>query len=205
MAEKIKCKECGERLEDDFDFCPYCGEEANNEKYGFLGKNDSFNKNKISKNLGNKSLFEEALGGAVKMLSKELNIGRIASGFMMPNSKMELYVNGRKVNMSNEQDYAKTTKINSEIDKEIIEKSRSLPRKEATGQVKRSLNKVFYEINVPGINSPRNVIVTRLENSIEVKVYTEKAVYKKNINIKMPLLGYSINKEEGKLILEFKA
>jgi len=44
MFKKRRCKNCGKRIGNDYDFCPYCGAqlrdffEDDNEDWGLLGK-----------------------------------------------------------------------------------------------------------------------------------------------------------------------
>jgi hypothetical protein len=78
-----------------------------------------------------------------------------------------------------------------------------LPRKEAKTTLKRFKDRVVYELETPGINSLNNVVVNKLENSIEIKIYTEKTVYIKTLAISLPLLSYSI--KQDKVLVEFKS
>ena len=101
--------------------------------------------------------------------------------------------NGKKI---------KTAKI-PQVSEETFKKSTKLPRKEPKSKLTRLKDKIVYELEIPGLNSLDKVLINKLENSIEIKAFTDKAVYIKTLPAKLPLIQYSIN--NGKLFLEFKA
>jgi len=53
---------------------------------------------------------------------------------------------------------------------------------------------------MPGVNSEKNVAITKLESNIEVKAVSSKNSYKKILPVNFPITNYNLNK--GKLILE---
>ena len=69
--------------------------------------------------------------------------------------------------------------------------------------MKRLSGKLVYEFAVPGVNDIQDIIIHKLENSIEVKALSKDKIYSKTININLPILKYSLNK--GSLILELQA
>jgi len=75
-----------------------------------------------------------------------------------------------------------------------------LPRKEAKTNVRRLSNRVIYEIDLPGVRSINDVLINKLENSIEIKAVAKNKVFVKLIPIDLPLINYSL--KNGKLILE---
>lgn len=193
--------------------------------------NNEFNSPIIGSGIGN-SLFEKMFTSAMKMVEKELQKAQIEEGKIKqennikPNpqnqhihSNFELFINGKKVNLPSniagiqiEQmpQGNHTAKANSNkkakapvISEELLAKSSKLPRKEAKTRLARTADRVIYELDTPGIESLNNVLVNQLENSIEVKVYTDKVVFFKTLQVKLPLMQYSI--KENLLILEFKA
>jgi hypothetical protein len=190
----------------------------------------------------NGSFFEKMLGGAMKMvekemkkmneeqtrLNKEMNMQNNNNNNLSPNMKtnFELYINGKKVNLPGNiaglqieempgsggalgvnPAHAKHLQKQKmpKISEETLEKSKTLPRKQAKTRLSRTANRVIYELETPGIQSLNNVLISKMENSLEIRAYTEKAVYLKTLPGKLPLMQYSINPAEGKLILEFKA
>jgi hypothetical protein len=233
MFGKKNCSRCDRKVDKDFDFCPYCANSLKKkEDYGLLGKNDDISEldKMIQKDMGNilgSSFMEKMLGSAMKMVEKEMikaqseQVKAISESKKSNNPQMktnfELFINGKKVslpgniagiqiegmpNSPNMQEKSVKTKI-PKVSGELIEKSAKLPRKEAKAHLARTSDKVVYELDIPGLSSLNNVLVNKLENSIEIKAYTEKAVYFKTLPVKLPLMQYSLR--ENKLVLEFKA
>jgi len=230
-----RCSKCSKKVSRSFDFCPYCGIPINNPKdYGLLGKNDDIDELRSSltgfslpkMNMGgldfNSNLMEKMLGNAFKMLEKEMrninqeeNIERTAPS-IPTKTNFQLFINGKKVNLpefknhiqgnNNSQEKIKEQqKKLPEISAEILKKSAKLPRKEAKSKVQRFKDKLIYELDTPGLESVGNVLINKLEGAIEIKAYTDKAVFFKTLPVKLPLAKYAISPEEGKLFLEFKA
>lgn len=190
-----------------------------------MQKRDAMDMNGLGGLFGG-GLFNNAFKSAFKMLENEIkNINeqekRIEKSERLNNEKIntnfQLFINGKKVNLPqnmfpqmtiqgnqdnrNRQEKQKIT----EPSEETINKSKKLPRKEAKSTLKRLKNSVIYELDTPGIDSINNVVVNKLEDAIEIKAFTEKAVFQKTLPIKLQLMKYSISPSEGKLILEFKA
>jgi RNA polymerase subunit RPABC4/transcription elongation factor Spt4 len=82
------------------------------------------------------------------------------------------------------------------------EKISRLPRKEPETRVRRLTNKIVYEIDLPGVTNVKDVIINRLENSIEVKAFAKDKAYFKLIPLSLPIERYHL--KEGKLVLELK-
>ncbi len=210
MFEK-RCNHCDKKIERNFDFCPYCGVPTKNlqEEYGLLGKSD-----KDSSIQGSKSnnfgfmdkLIGSAVNSAMKMFEKELqDIEKKKQSQPKIGSNLQLYINGKRIPIENQQNIEKPIKQKKEeapkVSEETIEKSKKLPRKEAKTKLTRLKDKVVYELDTPGLNSLNNVLINNLENSLEIKAYTERAVYIKTLKVKLPLQSYAI--KQDKLFLEF--
>ena len=171
------------------------------------------------------SFMEKMMSSAFKMVEKEMQKNSMQDNEMrktrvnrnMP-SNFELFINGKKVNLpgniegiqiENMPENLSADKKSSQksrvpkVSEETMHKSAKLPRKEAKSHLTRTSDKVIYELDTPGLVSLNHVLVNKLENSIEVKAYTEKAVYFKTLPVKLPLMQYSL--KEDKLVLEFKA
>ncbi len=152
--------------------------------------------------------------------------------FQNPNinkTNFELYINGKKISpekirvtkrpnqiQNSEQNNKKLlskkeiSKIgnfnyNPEIPKfssEIKESFQKLPKKQPETNVRRFSNKIVYEIEVPGVESIKNISITQLENSIEIRAVSKKNAYEKIIQIGLPIEKYGLS--DGKLVLELK-
>ncbi len=199
--------------------------------YGLLGRDDNL-EDELFKNpmlgFGN-SMIKGMIKDVARMLDREMRgiheLQKMPINDNLPRNVkqgFELYINGRKVSLPNNLAGIQigkmpanrimklgNTKIHKQetprVSEETLQKSAKLPRKEAKVHLTRTSDKVIYEIETPGINSLENVLVNRLESSVEIKAYTKETVYIKTLPIKLPLIRYSINPKEGKLILEFKA
>jgi hypothetical protein len=165
------------------------------------------------------------IGSAMKMIERELQKttqeqAKSLSERRSPinpnmNDNFELFINGKKVKLPGEiagiqiEEIPKNQNIKKEqtmkvpkISEEFLKRAAKLPRKEAKTKLTRTADKIVYELDTPGLESINNILVNKLEDSIEVKAYTQKAVYFKTIQIKLPLIKYAI--KEDKLFLEFK-
>lgn len=205
-----KCPACSRKISRDFDFCPYCGKSVNSESYGLLGKDDSMTQAPAKdpfESMLNSSMFSKMFSSTVKMLEKELakEMGSFKKEASMPRSQFELYINGKKVDLGNNSSKAaaqETAKRIPSPSQEILQKAVKLPRKEAETELKRLGNKITYELKVPGINSLDRILVTKLEDSIEVKAFADNCVYIKAIPVKLVLTRYYLKNES--LFLEFQ-
>jgi hypothetical protein len=215
MFKKQTCKGCKEKISKKFDYCPYCGAPTNSSKnkdWGMLGKNDIEDEfdslsNQMFGGLSGK-MFNKMLGGAMKMLEKELQKSMNQEPSLKTN--FELYVNGKKISPENikitqkpAQEKPAEVKISKNIfSKEATKKFLELPKKEPSTNIRRLSNKVIYEIDVPGVNSIKDISIIQLENSIEIKAVSKDKAYKKIIPIDLPLKGYKL--DNGKIVLELE-
>lgn len=218
-----KCKRCNERINGKFKFCPFCGiptKQYKEEDYGMLGQDDELEEFENLFNKMNNPMLNKMLGGVMKMLEKEMgNIGNMNNTPNIPEKSMtgpktnfQLYVNGKKIDWAQPEietqntDPLKTpekSKLKLPMpSKETIKSSAELPRQEAKTSLKRLANKIIYEIDAPGITSLNKVLINKLEDGFEVRLFTKKAVLSKNISVKLPLINYYL--EEYKLFLEFQ-
>ena len=215
-----KCSNCKKRISQDYEFCPHCGsnvsENSENPKekedYGLLGKNDDFSMD-MKMPFGFNTLFNslvKELDKQFKELDKTIekdisskkvkksgiSISISSFGDKAPEIKIKSFGDMPEINQKKIMPVIQTTKISDEN----VKKLTSLPRKEASTQVRRLSNKVVYEINLPGVKSLKNIFVNQLENSIEVKAIGKDQAYFKLIPVSMPLKKYSLKDE--KLVLE---
>ena len=91
--------------------------------------------------------------------------------------------------------------IQGPVSEKQFEKMNSLPRVKAETKVKRINDKIVYELETPGIESPNDVFVSKLESGYEIKAIGDKKVYVNTLPINLPLKAMSLNKE--KLFIEF--
>ena len=98
--------------------------------------------------------------------------------------------------------HEKTEKIRV-LDSKEVEKIRGLPRKEAESNVRRLSDRIVYEVSVPGVKSKENVVISKLENGIEIKAYSNDLCYVKTIPLNSEIIGYKI--KDGILFLELSS
>lgn len=219
MFGNKKCPHCNNKVEKKFDYCPYCASALKPKRdYGLLGKTDNINELNNELSLGNKepsSFLDKIFSGAFKMLEKEIQkISQEQLAEMENSPNLELYVNGQRVNLpanakkmplvSKEIKEKKKQSTIPQVSDETLKNSAKLPRKEPKTKLIRTSNKLVYEFDTPGLDSLNKVLINKLEDSFEIRAYTNKAVFCKTLHVKLPLVQYSINPAEGKLILEFK-
>ncbi len=221
FSKKQKCKKCNEKISDKYSYCPSCGAPLKPEKkedWGMLGKNDTvdpfeaFEKGMLG-GMGGKML-NKMIGSAMKMLENEMrkNMKNTPQKDTAPKTNFELYINGKKISPKNikvtrkevPQQNKKPQKINKNFQnyfgQDSIKKYSNLEKIEPKANIRRLSNKVIYEIDVPGVESIKDISVVKLENSIEIKAVSKEKAYKKTIPIDLPLKKYRLDNE--KLILE---
>jgi len=77
-----------------------------------------------------------------------------------------------------------------------------LPKEEPETKVRRLTDKIIYEIILPGVRNEKDIIINKLQNSIEIKAFTKDKAYFKLIPVSFPIKNYRIEKD--KLVLELK-
>jgi HSP20 family molecular chaperone IbpA len=217
MFKKQECNKCGKKVNEQYEFCPHCGNliKGNFKEgdWGLLGKEDSFDEiNKFSESIfggvGGK-VVNKFLGSAIKMLENEMQ-KEIKKERREPMNKtnFQLFVNGKKINLGNtpqiqmQETKTPVKKISlKQFSSEKLKRLAKLPKKEPSTKIRRFADKVVYEISIPGIKSINDISITKLETSIEIKAIGKNKAYSKLIPINLPLIGFNLLDE--KLVLEF--
>jgi len=212
MFKKRKCKNCKRKINNSYDFCPHCGDSSNEnpQDWGMLGKADTANEfeqfsNSLFGGVGGK-IIGGMLGKTLKMLEQEMQ-KEFQSKTPTPGKNFELIINGKRIDPKNikvshpTQVIRKPRKILPNISNEALKKISTLPKKEPLTNIRRLAEKVIYEINMPGVNSLKDISIIKLESSIEIKAIANKKAYFKVIPINLPIINYKFLDE--KLILEF--
>lgn len=201
-----RCKNCNEKVKKSYNFCPNCGAKQNNSKedFGMLGKSDfEENNNNFRSSFSDKMLMK-MLGSAMKMLEKEFE-KESPSKNQKPTPRLKLMVNGKEIfNNSGKNDSTKKDenlkKLPIEFSKDNLKKWASLKKIEPKTNLKRIDEKIFYELEVPEVESIKDISIINLEKSIEVRAIGKKEAYQKTISIDLPLSKYTLF--NGKLTLE---
>lgn len=219
-----KCNKCKSKIKKDFDFCPYCGNnfssDFDKDDFGLIGKNDLIDE-EIFPSFNN-SFIDKIFNQTMKMMEKQMkNIAqeannqnrpqRIPINEINPNLNVQFFVNGKRVfppqqgNFQNQQvqQQIKPEKVKvSKMPQEKLERFAKLKRFEPKSSVKRIGNRVIYELNVPGVKDIEDILINRLENSIEIKALANDKSYSKIINVNLPIIRYGL--DNGSLFLELQ-
>lgn len=213
MFDKKKCPKCRESIKESFEFCPSCGNRLKNtdEDFGMLGRNDKIEQNNLTGFPFGGGIFEKMLGTTMKMLEKELQKGaQENSNGIKPN--FELFINGKRIDPKN----IKVTKHPIQKNQKQIQKRKAktlpmneikdfskLPQEEPKTNIRRIADSVIYEIELPGVNSEKEITILNLGGSVEVRAASKIKAYTKTISTGLPIIDYAFS--EGMLVLEFEA
>ena len=205
MFEK-KCPDCGKKIEKKFRFCPFCGSafkaKQDSENYGMLGKDDFVG--------GEQSMpvklpfgLNKIMGSLVKQLNKELsgmtkedtNVQGMPKGF-----QIKISTGNPQIQKIVQQPKNQPQKHIIRISEEEAQRRGKLKRAEAKSTIKRLGDVIIYEISAPGVSSQDQVVISKLEDSLEVKAYSKDKCYYKTIPLKVEILRWGIQDE--KVIVE---
>jgi hypothetical protein len=229
MFEK-KCPRCERKIHKEFSYCPFCGFDIKKyeeeEDFGFFGRSDRIAEDFFKDDT---SILGGSLGkimnSLMKQLEKQMNDMEKETDSLDTPHTPNITPRGFKIQIStgkpiikeingtgfadseglndSEEQTIKTSKISSpRISKEEIERRSRLPKTEAESNVRRLGDKLVYEISVPGVNSKKDILVTKLEESIEIKAYSHDRCYVKTIPLKLEIIGYALKDET--IFVEFK-
>ena len=219
MFGKKKCDSCGEKIEDKYNFCPYCRTEVNqigsDEDWGLLGKSDAIDANEIRMPMGLNALFNslvKSLNSQMKELEQEgtsqkdkktqkksrgISISISTSNSRQPEIKVRSF--GNMPELTEKQKETKKQKP-IQLPTTSAGKFTGLPKKEPETGIRRLSNRVIYEIKLPGVKSTKDISIAQLENSIEIKALADKKVFYKVIPISLSIRKYDLS--DGTLVLE---
>lgn len=218
MINKSSCPSCGKKVSKKDNFCPSCGKTLQDparekKEWGLLGKNDKTPSN-IKQGGG---ILDKMIEGMMKMLEKEMqkdlqkNSQKSSGSFPQDISggiptNFKLMINGKEIDLGNKKSQENTRNQKKELTQKELPSNRlkdfaKNQKKEPSTSVKRFADKIVYEINLPGVESQKELSITKLENSIEIKAKSKDSSYFKIVPLNYPIIGY--NFESGKLSLEF--
>jgi len=180
MFENKKCKDCGQKIKDDWNFCPNCGEELRDE------------------------LSEENIFGSIEDEFKRID-KMFASDFDFPKFDMKMPKKSNGVNIiirsgtgMRPQVEVKTSGGYKQLEPEIkrnlgiasapvkeIKSLRSISRiaEEPETDIKNEGSKQIIQIKLPDIKNLSDVEVKKLEQSLEIKAFGKDKTYFKLIPI----------------------
>ena len=216
MFKRKKCDNCGEKVDNNYNYCPYCRvslkDSLEEDDYGLLGKNDTIDieeRDEIRMPAGLNALFNTLLKNLNQQMkdieqdkkakpknvkkNKGISISISSFGDRPPEIKVSSF--GNPVPKPEEKKEKKVKLPASESGKFT-----GLPKKEPETNIRRLSSKVVYEIKLPGVKTEQDISIIQLENSIEIKALAGKRVFYKVIPISLPINNYDLS--QGILTLE---
>jgi hypothetical protein len=158
-----------------------------------IGKEKGMNKlNKNNPNMKQGGISINISSGAGKPVIKVKSFGNMPEFRVMENQI-------KQPNKQAKQTKQPVRKV-PQISEEQAKKLAKLPREEASSKVRRLSGKVVYEIDLPDVKEGKDIIINKLENSIEVKAFAKDKAYFKFLPVSLPLVKSRF--ADGKLILE---
>ncbi len=209
MIKRKGCPNCNEKIKNNHNFCSSCGTKIKepSQDWGMLGKNDTHTNISPPKLFGGISggIMNKMLGSAMKMLEKEMKKEMGPNNQNSP-SKIRLMINGKEITPKQkiiEKDSPDTKFLPVEFNTNSLKKWKTLDKKEPKSNLKRIEDKIKYEIEIPEVESIKDISIIKLENSLEIRAIGKKEAYLKTISIDLPLKKYSLL--NGILTLEMDA
>ena len=201
------CPNCTSEVNEKFSFCPYCGESLLDEaaearNFGMLGRKDVADEEMIQQALGeNLGITDRFIGSLFNSLMKNLQV-QIKEVHMQEGApEIKDLPNGIRIKIGAPQKSQHKKIVNRSISDKQLERLNALPRTEAKTSVRRFSDKVVYELAAPGVTSPEDIFISKLESGYEIKAIGKNKIYVNSLPLNLPLRGFALN-EKG-LIVEF--
>jgi hypothetical protein len=211
--KEIKCENCSSKFSEKFNFCPYCGrsavtKEKELQEFGMLGRDDIVNESASSFPLERFGITDKLIGTIMNSLMKNFDkqFSNIDKESMFEGTEIQNLPNGIRIRVGmphqvSPQKQKQKQAPRKQITQVQLEKMSKLPRAEAKTKIRRLSDKIVYELSAPGIQSPEDIFISKLESGYEIKAIGKKKVYVNSIPISLPLKGYAL--DNNKLLVEF--
>lgn len=198
-----ECNSCASSVDKRYSYCPFCGEsmlspEEELADFGMLGKSDK--RGDIANNtMAGMGITDKIVMSLVNNLMK--NLDKQFRDMDRPEKAMP---QGIKISIGMPQNKKKVhqTKLaKRNISEEQIKRMSTLPRTVAKTNIRRLSDKIIYELSAPGIQSPHDIFISKLESGYEIKAIGDDKVYVNSLPLNLPLKGLAITQD--KLLVEF--
>jgi len=203
---KRKCPGCNKKVERKFNFCPYCGmsfkAKKEQDNFGMLGRDDFLPEFEKELNQGFRMPFGlgKIMNSLVKQLEKELEKDIKQNQNFPQGFRIQVSTGQPKIQQTQKR---KIIKQPIKISQEELKRRSKLPKQEAVANIRRLSDRIIYELSVPGVTSGKDVLITKLEDSIEIKAYSKDKCFVKTIPLKVEIIGYYV--KDNKLFIELKS
>jgi len=203
-----KCEHCDLETKKDFSYCPNCGNPMKNKDkemkdYGLIGTSDyeeMSEENPFSFGITDK-LINTMVNSLMKNLDKQFK--EMDRNYSQPEIKS--FPNGIRIKIGYPGEMKQQKPRKSQMKKELtnsqIKKMSSLPRAQAKSSIKRLNDSIIYELATPGVDSPQDIFISKLEDGYEIKAIGAKKVYINTLPINLPMKKLSLI--DQKLLVEF--
>lgn len=211
---KKKCHSCREKVERKFKYCPWCGVSLKKKKkeddFGMLGETDEIQMQQSLNDLQLPFGFNGIIGSLMKQIEKEMSnidFGEDASrpkGFKIQISTgANPQIGQKKVQpVSQTKTVRSVESFNDKVSEEELERRRKLKEVAAKSTIRRLPEGLIYEIEAPGVEAKKDITLTKLEQNLELKAYSDDKCYVKKLPLKVEILGMAI--KNGKIFLRLK-
>ena len=210
----VKCGNCKSKISDEYSFCPFCGNvlfdpETRSEDFGMLGKSDSFDDSLMRKKIAESNLtitdrmISSLMNSLIKNIDQqfgEMDKSEMRSRKMPSNIRIKIGIQNPK-KMTNQPKTQRHDFSINKISPEQLQKLSELPKIPAKTNIKRLGNKVLYELEAPGIESIKDIFVSKLESGYEIKALAKNRVYVNSLPVNLPINSFTLEKE--RLFIEF--
>jgi hypothetical protein len=202
---KKKCPSCGRKIERKFNYCPYCGlgfkQKKQEEDFGMLGRDDFIDEKSFEGNFLSGGV-NKMMDSLIKQIEKQVGDLNEKNSNMPRGFKIKISTARPQLNKIQRNNF-KTIEKSPVVSKEELERRKKLPKVKAESTLRRLGDKIIYEISIPGVKTKKDVVITKLENSIEIKAYSKDKCYYKTIALKVEIIGYYL--KDDKLFLELRS
>ncbi|MEM5766552.1 MAG: zinc-ribbon domain-containing protein [Candidatus Aenigmatarchaeota archaeon] len=185
MFRKKVCSNCGEKIKEEWNFCPYCGEEVGMRRIQERKRAASFESFFGSIDKEFERINKMLLGDFFKLPSFKIrpNIKdgsvsiTIRSGTgMKPKVDVRTYGEYKKLEPELKRRLGVTPAI-EEVEEEKREVKVSKVTEEPESEIQTVGDKWIISIKLPGVKSKEDIEIKKLEQSIEVKAFADNKTY----------------------------
>jgi len=209
---KKKCHSCKEKVDRKFRYCPWCGvplkAKTPQEDYGMLGNNDEMQMQQAVNDIKLPFGFNGIVNSLMKQIEKEMTNMDNMNGPKPKGFKIQFSTGMPNRQAMNPQPAEQTKKVssietfNEKVSEDEQERRAKLKQVPAKSTIRRLPEGLIYEIETPGVTVKRDISLTKLEQSLELKAYTKDKCYVKKLPSKVEILGMAI--KSGKIFLRLK-
>ena len=140
--------------------------------------------------------MSKIMNSLMKQLQKEMGEMGSVEGGMPKGFKIQISTGKPQIEQLPVQQKQVRPKINMHgVSEKELERREKLKRTDAESKVRRLTDRIIYEINVPGVKRKNDIVITKLEEGIEIRAYSKDKCYVKVIPLKVEILGWYLKSD----------